>query len=98
MPRRAGRRPARAASGRRWSARGEDPLGGARPALLRVELTPSVEARAGDLAEGHRLSGFDAVHLASALVVALAAPLVLATWDIRPSEAARAVGVAALPA
>lgn len=67
-------------------------------AIRRVELTAEVEARAGELADQHALSGFDAVHLASALVVAAAAPLVLATWDRRLASAATSTGLATLPA
>ncbi len=66
-------------------------------ALRRVELTANVEAQAGELAESHALSGFDAVHLASALVVAGAAPLVLATWDRVLASAAASMGLATLP-
>ena len=67
-------------------------------ALRRVELTADVETLAGDSAERHGLSGFDAVHLASALVVSGAAPVVLATWDRQLARAAQAVGLATLPA
>ena len=35
--------------------------------MLRVELQPSLARNAGELAEFHRLRGFDAIHLASAL-------------------------------
>ena len=66
------------------------------PALRRVELTAEVEALAGDLADEHGLSGFDAVHLASALVVGAAAPVVLATWDQRLARAAKEQGLATL--
>lgn len=66
-------------------------------ALRRVELTAEVEGRAGDLAEDHALSGFDAVHLASALVVAAAVPVVVATWDRRLASAATSLGLAVLP-
>lgn len=61
-----------------------------------VELTAQVERLAGDLAEEHALSGFDAVHLASALTIA-DLPLVVATWDTRLHQAARATGLATLP-
>ena len=61
-----------------------------------MELTPELERSAGDLAEARALSGFDAIHLASALVLA-GAPVVVATWDARLQAAARAVGFAVLP-
>ena len=67
-------------------------------ALRRVELTAALEELAGDVADRHALSGFDAVHLASALVVAGAAPVVLATWDRHLARAATEAGLATLPA
>src|SRR5262249_32285050 len=47
-----------------------------------VELTPSVERNAGQLAKQRALRGADAVHLASALAVD-SPDLVLAAWDRR---------------
>ena len=64
--------------------------------LRLVELTPQLETDAADLAERHALSGFDAIHLASALTVAMA-PVVTATWDARLHQAAQAVGLTTLP-
>lgn len=66
-------------------------------ALRLVEVTHGVELAAGGMAEQHALSGFDAIHLASALAIS-AAPLVMATWDARLHRAARAAGLATLPA
>lgn len=40
------------------------------PRLLTLEVAESLARRAGDLAERHRLRGFDALHLASYLTVA----------------------------
>lgn len=68
-----------------------------RRALRLVELTPELETAAADLAELHALSGFEAIHLASALTIAQA-PVVMATWDGRLHQAARAVRLATLPA
>jgi uncharacterized protein len=65
-------------------------------ALRLVEVTPRVENEAGDLAEQHALSGFDAVHLASALAIATM-PVIVATWDARLHEAVHAEGLATLP-
>jgi predicted nucleic acid-binding protein len=65
-------------------------------ALRLVEVTPQLEHVAGDLAERHRLSGFDAVHLASALTLATAG-VVVATWDGRLHQAARAVDLPTFP-
>ena len=66
-------------------------------ALRLVELTPQLEADAGDLAEEHALSGFDAIHLASALTLT-ELPLIVATWDNRLLRAAQAAGLTSLPA
>ena len=66
-------------------------------ALRLVELTPQLEADAGDLAERYALSGFDAIHLASALTLA-ELPIILATWDVRLLRAARSAGLNSLPA
>ena len=65
-------------------------------ALRLVELTPQLETDAADLAERHALSGFDAIHLASARTIAMA-PVVMATWDARLHRAAQTVGLATLP-
>jgi uncharacterized protein len=65
-------------------------------ALRLVEVTPELEQEAGELAEQHALSGFDAVHLASARTIA-AMPVVVATWDARLLRAAQASGLATLP-
>jgi uncharacterized protein len=66
-------------------------------ALRLVELTPQLEAEAGDLAERHALSGFDAIHLASALTLS-ELPLIVATWDDRLLRAIQSVGLTSLPA
>ncbi len=63
--------------------------------LRLVEVTPRVEHEAGDLAEQHALSGFDAIHLASALTIATL-PVIVATWDGRLHQAAQAWGLATL--
>lgn len=61
------------------------------------EVTASLAATAGDLAERWSLRGFDSVHLAAALDVATD-DLVVATWDLRLSRAAQASGLRVLPA
>ena len=66
------------------------------PALRVVEVSQDVGQHAGDLAEEHALSGFDAIHLASALLVDADA-LVVATWDARLAIATTAVGIPTLP-
>jgi uncharacterized protein len=62
-----------------------------------VELTPSVERHAGQLARDQALRGADAVHLASALAIDDPG-LVVAVWDRRLHAGALASGVAVAPA
>jgi predicted nucleic acid-binding protein len=57
-----------------------------------VEVTEGIVHLAGDLCEKHRLRGYDAVHLASALRVQ-APDLVLTTWDADLAKAGRASGL-----
>jgi predicted nucleic acid-binding protein len=58
-----------------------------------LELSAELATSAGDLAQTHGLRGYDAVHLASALLVH-DEELVLVTGDRQLAEAARAVGMA----
>ena len=62
-----------------------------------VELTSSVERNAGQLAGQRALSGADAVHLASALVLD-SADLVVAVWDRRLHAGVVAERLAVAPA
>jgi hypothetical protein len=62
-----------------------------------VELTPSVERHAGELAREHALRGADAVHLASALAID-DPDLVIAVWDRRLHAGALAAGTNVAPA
>ncbi|MGH8899899.1 MAG: type II toxin-antitoxin system VapC family toxin [Egibacteraceae bacterium] len=66
-------------------------------ALRYLPLTATIAARAGDLASRHALSCADAVHLATALVLAPINVLVV-TWDRRLHLAALAEGLAVAPA
>lgn len=66
-------------------------------ALRVVEVSVDVGALAGELAEEHALSGFDAVHLASAAQLAVDG-VVVATWDTRLHAGARDLDLATLPA
>ncbi len=66
-------------------------------AIRPVELTPSVERRAGQLTAERALRGADAVHLASALAVA-SADLVVAVWDRRLHAGVVAEQLAVAPA
>jgi uncharacterized protein len=61
-----------------------------------IELDDALALEAGSLAEEHALSGFDAVHLASALLVR-GDGAILATYDARLHRAAVAEGFAVLP-
>lgn len=65
-------------------------------AVRPVELSAAVERQAGALAQRHALRGADAVHLASALAIS-DPDLVLAVWDRRLHEGARAAGVRVAP-
>lgn len=65
-------------------------------ALRVVELSPELGQLSGDLAEEHALSGFDAIHLASALLLS-ADELIVATWDSRLHAAVGGTGFATLP-
>ena len=59
-----------------------------------AEVTESLVGTAGDLAEKHSLSGFDALHLASALGfrASTAEEVQLLTWDHRLARAAQNEG------
>ncbi len=65
---------------------------------LLVEVTEAVLGRAAQLAERHRLRAYDALHLASALVLEsrLAERVIFACWDRRLERAARAEGLEVL--
>jgi len=66
-------------------------------ALRVVEVSVDVGQLSGQLAEEHALSGFDAIHLASASLLAADDPVV-ATWDSRLHAGARRMALATLPA
>ncbi len=64
-----------------------------------VEVRAPVASAAGDLAQLHALGALDAIHLASAFVLARADPdVVLGTWDLRLRRAAAESGLAVAPA
>lgn len=62
-----------------------------------VELTAEIGRRAGLLAKAHALRGADAVHLASALSLR-SDEVVVAVWDRRLHDGARAAGLRVVPA
>ncbi|WP_062131035.1 type II toxin-antitoxin system VapC family toxin [Demequina aestuarii] len=66
------------------------------PSLAKVEVTASLATHAGDLADRRPLRAGDALHLASALLLADSKP-VFAAWDRRLGAAARAEGLTVLP-
>jgi predicted nucleic acid-binding protein len=61
-----------------------------------VELTSTVEQSAGQLARDYALQAADAVHLASALAIG-DAELVVAVWDGRLHDGARAANLRVVP-
>lgn len=67
--------------------------------LARVQLTENLVARADTLAWEHGLRGYDAVHLAAALVwqEALSEPVTLATFDASLWHAAEREGLVPFP-
>ncbi len=64
-----------------------------------LDVSDSIVLLAGELAEEHRLRGFDAVHLAAALTLKtqVKSQVVVACWDVRLWEAMSAVGLEVLP-
>jgi len=62
-----------------------------------IALDDELARAAGDLAEGHALRGYDAVHLASALAIDVPGDLVIATWDADLAAAAVAEGRMVVP-
>lgn len=62
-------------------------------AVEAVDVDESIAGAAGSLAVRHRLPGMDAIHLASAMLVAEARPVVV-TWDVELRRAASAEGLA----
>lgn len=61
-----------------------------------VGIDMEVASHAGELADRHGLRGYDAVHLASALVLGHETTVV--TWDLDLSRAAQEEGLAVAPA
>lgn len=66
------------------------------PCLGKVEVTEQLAQHAGDLADRRPLRAGDALHLASALLLADAKP-VFAVWDRRLASAGRGEGLLVLP-
>ena len=64
--------------------------------VTRVIVTVDVAQLAGELAARHRLRGFDAIHLASALSVG--ADIAMVTWDKDLAHAAHDEGLTTIPA
>lgn len=64
--------------------------------VRKIDLTPAVAGRAGDLAAKHGLGGADAVHLASVLALG-DATVIFAVWDRRLRRGARSAGVRLAP-
>jgi len=66
---------------------------------LALEVSDSLVWLAGELAEKHRLRGFDAIHLAAALTLKtqVKSRVVVACWDVRLWEALSAVELEVVP-
>ena len=66
---------------------------------LAMAVSDQVIHLAGDLTELHFLRGFDAIHLASLLILQqrVHTPVTAACWDLRLWEAMRASGFSVLP-
>ncbi|WP_143587154.1 type II toxin-antitoxin system VapC family toxin [Thermus thermophilus] len=69
------------------------------PDLVHLPFTEALASRAADLAVAHGLRGYDAVPLASALLLAelVDAPVAFAVFDRTLGKAARAEGLGVLP-
>ncbi len=74
-----------------------DLWGDYRRGLHLVDVTSPVSDHAGTLAGRHALSGFDAIHLASALLLG-SEGTVLATWDRRLHSGGTDAGLVPFPA
>lgn len=66
---------------------------------LRIEASGALIHEAASLAERHCLRGYDAIHLASALLLKgrLPEPVVFSSWDLTLQAAARREGLRRLP-
>ena len=66
---------------------------------LRIEASEALIHEAAALAERHRLRGYDAIHLASALLLKSRLPeaVVFSSWDLTLQAAARREGLRRLP-
>jgi predicted nucleic acid-binding protein len=66
--------------------------------LVRIDVTEDLVHEAGRLAEHHRLRGYDALHLASALTLdRVGEGLAFASWDADLNRAADREGLRVLP-
>lgn len=65
-----------------------------------VEVSDALVKLAGDLAEEHQLRGFDAIHLAAALILnrQVRKPIAVACWDARLWEAVHSCDLKTIPA
>lgn len=69
------------------------------PFLVNIEITQNLVVLAGDLAMEHGLRGYDAVHLAAALIwqEKMGESVQMATFDKQLWEVAKKVGLSCLP-
>lgn len=69
------------------------------PRYFVLEVTDSLVWLAGELAEKHRLRGFDSIHLASAITLRaqVKSRVIAACWDVRLWEALSSLGMEVIP-
>jgi len=69
------------------------------PRYLALEVPDSLAWLAGELAEEHRLRGFDAIHLAAAVTLKkqVKSRVVAACWDVRLRESMCAMDLEVVP-
>ncbi len=65
--------------------------------FIPIEINPTIARLAGALVSRYPLSGADAIHLASALMLRIEEPMTFASWDNRQIEAAEALGLLIQP-
>ena len=65
--------------------------------FIPIDVSPAITCLAGALVSRYPLSGADAVHLASTLIVRIDQPIIFASWDTRQIEAAEALGLVLEP-
>jgi predicted nucleic acid-binding protein len=65
---------------------------------MRVAVSDEVVRLAGDIADRGALRGYDAMHLATALLTGLGEDVIMLTWDRPQARAALGSGLSVAPA